>query len=457
MKKSVKIAIVSTATAVFAVAAILIIIIVFPKHFSQKKDSVPNSDYSSVVPSDEISSAAEENLPHEKKNPDSAAVSEENPKHTESVDNISATSSSGEIDEEQLPYKVTAQFDVPDTDVFAFPQFESNTYNDISTGFSLPYRLYVPEDYDRAKSYPIFFFLHGAGERGSDNSNHIRVLENAYRVAGDLLGQAIVLAPQCPENGWWNIDGYDGSETGWLGAAMRLLRVTIAQYRCDKERVYVAGLSMGGYATWSVLERYGEIFAAGVPICGWGNSEMGYRLAKIPIWVYHGTDDPTVSYYCSEEMVNAIRNAGGRMIRLTPLNGVGHNAWDTALGTRETFLWMFGQTKSRGAAGDDSYTVSGLFRLLSPNGEVILTEADIQGIGGKYIGGRTHLLAELTPEAGVRLRKAYAAGKGQEFTVEYLGRPYYRFCPVGTLQSDEFVFAQFAKDKFLRILQNTLY
>lgn len=184
---------------------------------------------------------------------------------------------------------------------------------------------------------------------------------------------------------------------------------------------------------------------------------MGYKLAKIPIWVYHGTDDLTVSYSCSEEMVNAIRNAGGRMIRLTPLNGVGHNAWDTALGTRETFLWMFGQTKSKGAAGDDSYTASGLFRLLSPKGEVILTEADIQNTGGKYIGGRTHLLAELTHEAGARLRKAYATGNGQEFTVEYLGQPYYRFCPVGTLQSDEFVFAQFAKDKFLRILQSALH
>lgn len=77
---------------------------------------------------------------------------------------------------------------------------------------------------------------------------------------------------------------------------------------------------------------------------------MAAELAKIPIWVYHGTDDPTVSYNCSLEMVDAIKNAGGHMVHLIPLNGVGHNAWDTALGTRKTFLWMFGQTKPKGLA-----------------------------------------------------------------------------------------------------------
>ena len=227
----------------------------------------------------------------------------------------------------------------------------------------------------------------------------------------------------------------------------------MAQYRCDRERVYVAGLSMGGYGTWSVLERYGDLFAAGVPICGWGNSAMGEELSRIPIWVYHGTDDTTVPYYCSLDMVNAIKNAGGRMVRLTSPEGVGHNAWDTALGTRETFLWMFGQTKPRGLSGDDSYTASGLFRLLSPKGETILTEADIESVGGRFIGGSSHLVANLTPTAGERLRKAYATYAGQVFTVEYLGQTYYRFCPVGTPQENEFVFALLAKESFRKLLQ----
>lgn len=168
--------------------------------------------------------------------------------------------------------------------MFVFPEFTKAIYTDDTTGKCLPYRLYVPEDYDKAKQYPVFFFLHGAGECGDDNATHIRVLENAYRVAGDMLGQAIVLSPQCPADCWWDLNTQEGDENGWLGAAIRLLRTTMAQYRCDKSRVYVAGLSIDGYATWSVLERYGELFAASVPICGWGNSAMGDQLAKIPIW-----------------------------------------------------------------------------------------------------------------------------------------------------------------------------
>lgn len=120
--------------------------------------------------------------------------------------------------------------------MFVFPEFTKAIYTDDTTGKCLPYRLYVPEDYDKAKQYPVFFFLHGAGERGDDNATHIRVLENAYRVAGDMLGQAIVLSPQCPADCWWDLNTQEGDENGWLGAAIRLLRTTMAQYRCDKSR-----------------------------------------------------------------------------------------------------------------------------------------------------------------------------------------------------------------------------
>lgn len=455
MNKKTKIAIwiLLSAAAVVAVA-VLAIVLILPKRPVKTLLTTPEqTSSSSSVPSADFSSASIVSTQQEVTGTRSHPASASNPQSTAPVSKPATASSADEPVEAPLPYVVTAQFPVPDTDVFAFPEFASASYTDAATGKRLPYRLYVPKDYDKSKQYPVFFFLHGAGERGDDNSTHIRALENAYRVAGDLLGQAIILAPQCPADGWWDLDTHEGSENGWLGIAVRLLRTTMAQYRCDKNRVYVAGLSMGGYATWSVLERYSELFAAGVPICGWGNSAAVAELEKIPIWVYHGTDDPTVSYSCSLEMVHAIKNAGGDMVRLTSPEGVGHNAWDTALGTRETFLWMFGQTKPKGVSGDDSYTVSGLFRLISPNGEVVLTEADIQNVGGRYVGGRSHLVADLTPEAGERLRKAYVADAGQEFTVEYLGQPYYRFRPVGIPQEDEFVFALFAKESFRRLLQ----
>ena len=450
MKKPTKIAIVASAATAAVAAAVLTVFLTLPKHPTQVPDSALLPDHLSSTPLTESMVAPKTDNAQESATSRTEPAPAQKPQPTAPVNNSPA-----EPDEEQapLPYRVTAKFSVPDTDVFVFPEFASDTYYDTATDIQLPYRLYVPADYDKSKRYPVFLFLHGAGERGNDNTTHIRVLENAYRVAGDMLSQAIVLAPQCPSDGWWDIDGYGGSETGCLGVAVRLLQNTLAQYNCDRERVYVAGLSMGGYGTWSVLERYGDLFAAGVPICGWGNSAMGEELSRIPIWVYHGTDDTTVSYSCSLDMVNAIKNAGGRMVRLTPLDGVGHNAWGAAFGTRETFLWMFGQTKSKGLSGDDSYTASGLFRLLSPTGETILTEADIESVGGRFISGVSHLVADLTPAAGERLRKSYAAYAGQEFTVEYLGQPYYRFCPIGIPQENEFVFALLAKESFRRLLQ----
>lgn len=463
MKKPTKIAIIALSATAAVAVAVLTVALIRPKHPTQASASAPEQTCSSSsvpstglssTPNTGLSSAPTAGTQQETTSPLSDPAPESNPRPADPVGNTTATSGEASDTEEiQLPYAVTEQFSVPDTDVFVFPEFAREIYTDEATGKRLPYRLYVPEDYDKTKQYPMFFFLHGAGERGSNNETHIQYLAKSFQVAGDLLSGAIILAPQCPSDGWWDLDTSDGNDCGWLGAAMRLLRTTMAQYRCDKSRVYVAGLSMGGYATWSLLERYGDIFAAGVPICGWGNSAMAAELAKIPIWVYHGTDDPTVSYNCSLEMVDAIKNAGGHMVHLIPLNGVGHNAWDTALGTRKTFLWMFGQTKPKGLAGDDSYTASGLFRLISPRGVVVLTEADIQNVGGQYIDGRSHLVADLTPEAGERLRKAYAADVGQEFTVEYLGHPYYRFRPTSIPQEDQFVFALFAKERFRTLLQ----
>ena len=352
-----------------------------------------------------------------------------------------------------LPYRLTMRYPITEKSLFTYPDAQRLTFTDGQTGKTFPYRLFVPADYDKNGHCPVLFFLHGASERGTDNGIHIRVLEQSFRRAGDFLNEAIVLAPQCPADGWWGLDeeAY-GDENGWRGAALRLLRQTLTAYACDTERVYVAGLSMGGYATWSLLERHGELFAAAVPICGWGNTAMGSTLAKIPIWAFHSTDDPTVSYYCSLEMVDAIKAAGGRMARLERLTGVGHNAWDTALGSRKMFSWMFAQTKPKGLRGDDSYTSAALFRLVSPSGEPVLTEDDVVYLTGQLHAGQPHLAARLTPAAADRLRTAYAAYAGQEFTVEYVGQPYYRFVPLTVPQDDEFVFAQFAKTAFYALL-----
>ena len=323
---------------------------------------------------------------------------------------------------------------------FDMPDFSSGIYNDPSSGKTLPYRLYVPKDYNSSKKYPVLFCLHGAGERGSNNTSQIAYLSKSFNVAGDCLNEAIILAPQCPTGGWWYIDEnkeeYE-DEAGYLGAAMHLLYKIESEYSCDKNRIYVAGLSMGGFATWSVLERYSNHFAAGVPICGWGNPYAAGQLAKIPIWIYHGDADSTVSYDASVIMYNAIKDKGGTMIHFTTLLGVEHNAWDYALRDRDLFCWMFAQSKGK----DDSHKFASKLSVVSPNGETVFTDDDIDYTELSFEGGSGHLRAELYFNGAERLRHAYKNNLNKEFTVYYYGIKLYSFKPLRVRDDYSFHFS----------------
>lgn len=367
------------------------------------------------------------------------ATSSSNP----ATSSAEAAHSSNSSPQEEYPAgKITQVYELSSQYSFELPEMQRKSFKDSKSGKTLPYRLYIPEDYNASKKYPVFFWLHGAGERGSDNNIQIQYLSKAFKAAGDLLSGAIIVAPQCPSYGWWNIDE-EGYETGWLGAAMHLLYEIRSEYSCDSDRIYVSGLSMGGYATWQVLERYGDLFAAGAPICGWGNTYAGAQLAKIPIWIYHGDSDQTVSYYASVEMHNAIKNAGGNMVHFTTLYGVDHNAWDYALADRELFCWMFAQTKTKSRKGDDSYEYEELphIRLVSPQNETVFTEEDIDYYGVFFSGDTSYCTAYLNSYGSARLKKAYKNNLDKEFTVYIYSDKLYKFKPLVMPDGDEFVFA----------------
>lgn len=368
-----------------------------------------------------------------------SATSSSNP----ATSSAEAAHSSNSSPQEEYPAgKITQVYELSSQYSFELPEMQRKSFKDSKSGKTLPYRLYIPENYSASKKYPVFFWLHGAGERGSDNYTQIQYLSKAFKAAGDLLSGAIIVAPQCPSYGWWNIDE-EGYETGWLGAAMHLLDKIRSEYSCDSDRIYVSGLSMGGYATWQVLERYGDLFAAGAPICGWGNTYAGAQLAKIPIWIYHGDSDQTVSYYASVEMHNAIKNAGGNMVHFTTLYGVDHNAWDYALADRELFCWMFAQTKTKSRKGDDSYEYEDVphIRLVSPQNETVFTEEDIDFFGKYFSGDASYHTAYLTTGASARLKKAYKNNLDKEFTVYIYSDKLYKFKPLVMPDGDEFVFA----------------
>lgn len=320
---------------------------------------------------------------------------------------------------------------------FEVPASQSLYYRDEVSNITLPYRLFLPDDYDETKEYPVLLFLHGAGERGSDNSSHLNNFTQAFSVAGDILRKAIIVCPQCSDGGWWEIDGYYyRDESGALGAAKHLLDDVIYKYNGDTDRIYVTGLSMGGYGTWQMLERYGNYFAAGVPLCGWGDPSKAATLAKIPIWVFHGTDDQTVNIDCSTEMVKAISNAGGIMLEYTELVGVDHNAWDYAYKNREMFCWMFSQNAQTHQSV--LYDYFEYFKVTTPDGKVLITEKDIEFVSQSFAGEKHYIEATLTEQAAERVKRAYKNNMGKIFTVYYCSEKLYTFKPLSVPESNSF-------------------
>ena len=225
------------------------------------------------------------------------------------------------------------------------------TYTDETS--SMPYRLYVPEDYDASKDYPVIVLLHGAGERGTDNAAQlVHVFDNLFKTH-PATWDSIIIAPQCPSGKrWvetdWAKGDYDSSliPEQQLGTVMKILETIQSQYSTDTDRIYAMGLSMGGFGTWNLLMNHSDVFAAGVPICGGADHRKAELMADVPVWTFHGTADGTVPYAGTETMVNAIKKAGGQKITFTTYTGSGHNIWNTAAETEGLIDWLFAQKLS---------------------------------------------------------------------------------------------------------------
>jgi len=198
------------------------------------------------------------------------------------------------------------------------------------------YLLFLPEGYGKKKQrWPLIMFLHGAGERGSD-LNKVKVHGPPKIVENRKDFPFIVVSPQCPKDDWW---------TDKVEVLINLLDDIVARYKVDKERIYLTGLSMGGYGTWSLASEYPERFAAIAPICGGGTRFMAYELKDIPVWVFHGAKDRVVPLEESEEMVNAIRKRGGNA-RLTIYPDAGHDSWTETYNNQKLYDWFLEHRKS---------------------------------------------------------------------------------------------------------------
>jgi len=260
-----------------------------------------------------------------------------------------------------LTVQATAANAVPGTDSIAAAtavyEERSLTVADGAMPVEFRYRLLRPGtptgNGQEGGRYPLVLFLHGAGERGHDNAKQLKYLptwlaEPALR----HKHRCYVLAPQCRmDERWADVSWADRLSTPQgatptldLAAATAALEETIRLEQVDPNRIYLTGLSMGGFGTWDLATRTPDRFAAILPICGGGDERVAARITGLPIWCFHGDADTAVPVERSRAMIAAVKSAGGRPI-YSELAGVGHDSWTPAY--RDAFVldWLFSQQK----------------------------------------------------------------------------------------------------------------
>jgi lysophospholipase L1-like esterase/poly(3-hydroxybutyrate) depolymerase len=239
-------------------------------------------------------------------------------------------------------------------------QYETRIHTN-AAGQTIPYRLLVPRGYDASRKYPLVLFFHGAGERGTDNQAQLVHGTSLFLQPGNRDRFAcLVLAPQCPQGQQW-VDMPWGTDSGSRPAqpsaamqrALEALEAVTREFSVDTNRLYVTGLSMGGYATWDCMTRYPDRFAAGAPVCGGGDeTTVTAAVAHVPVWAFHSEDDGAVKVKRSRNMVQAMRAAGGQP-KYFEYYGLGHGCWGRAYGEPELLPWMFAQRLGQ----PDTYTL----------------------------------------------------------------------------------------------------
>jgi predicted peptidase len=212
---------------------------------------------------------------------------------------------------------------------------------------TLPYRLLKPVNPGAEEKFPLVVFLHGAGERGNDNESQLKHISNLFldtRNRGKY--PCYVVAPQCPKNEVWA--DYSGrpesnrATTHPSGMVMKLIERLANDYRIDKNRIYLTGVSMGGFGTWTLLASHPNMFAAAIPICGGGNSKNASTIKHIPLWAFHGAKDEIVKPENSRKMIKALHDAGG-IPGYTEYPDIEHDSWVQAYQEPHLLPWLFKQ------------------------------------------------------------------------------------------------------------------
>ena len=225
------------------------------------------------------------------------------------------------------------------------------------------YQVYVPHDWSKSSKWPVILFLHGAGERGDDGlvQTEVGIGTAVRRFAARF--PAIVVFPQCRKTRWW-------TEAEMQAQAKAALDRSIAEFSGDLDRVYLTGISMGGYGSWKMASDNPGKFAAIAPVCGGirppaiasvpataavSQETDPYRetarlVGSTPVWIFHGGEDRIVPRDESRKMNDALKAANGN-VKYTEYEGVGHNSWDRAYADAELLSWMLAQRRPAAGSG----------------------------------------------------------------------------------------------------------
>ena len=222
---------------------------------------------------------------------------------------------------------------------------------------TLNYRILKPLNYNPNKQYPVHLFLHGSGERGNDNSSQLTHGGKLFlKKENREKYNSWVIFPQCSENDRWpslssdqwnnSFDNKISKPNKSLGLVIRLMDEFIEKTQVDKHRIYVSGLSMGVMGTFEILFRRPNMFAAATPICGNGIPQLAKLYSnKVPVWIFHGSDDNVVSPKYSLAMAKAIIEAGGSP-RMTLYENTGHGSWNNAFAEKDFLKWIHSKTNN---------------------------------------------------------------------------------------------------------------
>ena len=239
--------------------------------------------------------------------------------------------------------------------VYGQNEFEKKVYITAS-GDSLNYRLLRPEIEQEGEKYPLVLFLHGAGERGSDNEKQLFHGSQMWLNPVNRENYpAFVLFPQCPESGYWAYIGRPSSfETDKMPTDVppspifiilkELLDTYLAMPQIDKQRIYIMGLSMGAMGTFDMTIRYPELFAAAIPICGAVNTTRLKAAKDVKFRIFHGDADNVVPVSGSRQAYKALKAAGAD-VEYIEFPGVGHGSWNPAFTQPDFMSWLFNQKK----------------------------------------------------------------------------------------------------------------